>query len=148
MEPSLQQPPVQTPKTGKGLTGNMSTRKFWLLIIALLSLVVLTAGALIYSQTIGQAPSGNQLVDSQVAITSNGFEPSTITVKKGQVVTWTNQDSKAHQLKADTPDNSPLKDEEVFGEGDEYSVIFEETGAFPYYDSQHTSLQGTVVVED
>jgi plastocyanin len=148
MEPSTHQSPLQTPKTGKGLTGNMSTRKFWLLIIALLSLVVLTAGALIYSQTIGQAPNGNQLVDSQVTITANGFEPSTITVKKGQAVTWINQDATTHQLKADTPDNSPLKDEEVFGQGDEYSVIFEETGTFPYYDSQRTSLQGTVVVED
>lgn len=148
MEPTTQPSPAQTPKTGKGLTGKMSTRKFWLLIIALLSLVVLTAGALIYSQTIGQAPSGAQLIDSQVTVGANGFEPSTITVKKSQTVKWINKDSATHQLKADTPDNSPLKDGEVLGEGDEYSVIFENTGTFPYYDSQHTNLQGTVVVEE
>lgn len=147
MEPTTKPSPIQTPKAGKGLTGGMSTRKFWLIIIALLSLVVLTAGALIYSQTIGQAPSGNQLVDAQVTITEKGFEPSTITIKKGQTVTWINQGAKA-QLKADTPDNSPLKDEEVLGEGDEYSVIFENTGTFPYYDSQRKNFQGTVVVED
>lgn len=148
MDPTIQQTPVQAPKTSKGLAGNMSTRKFWLIIIGLLSLVVLTAGALIYTQTVGQAPSGNQLVNSQVTITADGFDPATITVKKGQGLTWVNQDNATHQLKADTPDNSPLKDEEVFGEGDEYSVIFEETGTFPYYDSQKPSLQGTVVVEE
>lgn len=142
--PTPQQPLAQGSKSGPA--GKMSNKKFWLIIVALLALIVISAGALIYTQTVGQAPTEEQLSEAQVSITADGFSPSTIQIKKGQSVVWSNTDESAHLLTSDTNDSS-IKSE-TLNKGDEYSTIFDEPGTYPYYDQQDPQkFKGNVIVE-
>ena len=71
------------------------------------------------------------------------FSPSTLTVKKGTKVTWTNNDGASHTVTADQgsgPASSPL------GQGDTYSYTFNTVGTFNYHCSIHPSMHGSVVV--
>ena len=83
-----------------------------------------------------------------VSITDNSFEPSTIKIKKGESITWTNQDSKDHQVYADQSIITGLDSQQPLGQGDSYSFTFEKEGTYHYFDSLHpTRLTGTVIVE-
>jgi plastocyanin len=88
--------------------------------------------------TTAAAAAGNA-----VSIANFAFSPASITVKVGDQVTWTNNDSTTHTVTAD--DNS-------FSSGDlapgaTFSFTFTKAGTFPYHCSIHTSMKGTVVVQ-
>lgn len=78
-----------------------------------------------------------------VTIQNYAFSPSTITVKVGDSVTWTNQDSTAHTATAD--DGS--FDTGVLSQGASKTVTFSKAGTFPYHCSMHPYMKGTVVVQ-
>ena len=78
-----------------------------------------------------------------VSIANFAFSPASITVKVGDSVTWTNNDSTTHTVTAD--DNS-------FSSGDlapgaTFSFTFSKAGTFAYHCSIHPSMTGTVVVQ-
>jgi amicyanin len=77
----------------------------------------------------------------QVTIKDFAFGPSSLTVKKGDTVTWTNQDSAPHQI-AGTNFKS-----EMLSNGGTYSFTFNEAGTFDYHCSIHPLMKGTVVVQ-
>lgn len=84
----------------------------------------------------------------EVTITDNNFEPSTIRIRKGQSVTWTNRDGKEHHIYADQSTVPGLDSQEPLGQGDSYSFTFDKEGTYHYFDSLHpTRLTGTVIVE-
>lgn len=72
------------------------------------------------------------------------FDPSTVTVKKGTIVVWTNEDSSSHTVISDSGNelNSP-----IIQIGKNYSHTFNTVGTFNYHCSIHSSITGTVVVE-
>lgn len=79
---------------------------------------------------------------STVQIKSTGFVPATVTINQGDTVTWTNTDTKDHQVVANggsfaSPILKPAKT---------YSHIFRGGGTFHYHDGLHPALKGTVTV--
>ena len=70
------------------------------------------------------------------------FEPKTVTIKVGQTVTWTNQDSVTHTVTGDGGiDSGDLS------KGESYSKTFDTAGTFNYHCSIHPSMTGQVIVE-
>ncbi|MFA6475688.1 MAG: cupredoxin family copper-binding protein [Patescibacteria group bacterium] len=69
------------------------------------------------------------------------FSPTTLTVQKGTTVTWTNNDSAPHQIKADAFNSSQL------AKGQSFSFTFNTVGTFDYSCSIHPSMLGKIVVE-
>ena len=82
------------------------------------------------------------IVESKaIGIKSFSFEPETLTVKKGTIVTWTNYDSAPHQIKSTAFVSSQLNKNQT------YSFTFSQTGIFEYYCSLHPSMLGKIIVE-
>ena len=81
--------------------------------------------------------------DSGVAIAGFAFDPATVTIQVGDVVTWTNQDSVAHTATAD--DGS--FDTGQLANGAFETVTFDTAGTFAYVCSIHAQMTGTIVVE-
>jgi plastocyanin len=79
----------------------------------------------------------------QVVMKGFAFDPASITVKVGDTVTWTNNDSAAH---APTGDNGEFSSSGV-ASGATYTFKFDKAGTYPYHCSIHPSMKGTVVVQ-
>lgn len=78
-----------------------------------------------------------------VTIQNFSFAPATLTVKVGENVTWTNQDSVGHSATAD--DNS--FDTGVFAQGQSKSIAFSKAGTYTYHCSVHPNMKATIVVK-
>ncbi|HXS14682.1 MAG TPA: cupredoxin family copper-binding protein [Candidatus Saccharimonadales bacterium] len=101
------------------------------------------------TQTQGQAPTGStgstQLTAGKNAVTIQNFafSPATLTVKVGDKVTWTNQDSAGHSATAD--DGS--FDTGVLPQGQSGSITFNKAGTYTYHCSVHPMMKGTIIVQ-
>jgi len=80
---------------------------------------------------------------AQVTIQNFSFSPASVTVKVGDTVTWTNQDSSTHTVVAD---NGEFKSGNL-GNGATFSFTFSAAGTFAYHCSIHSTMKGTVVVQ-
>jgi len=97
-----------------------------------------TALAPVPADTSPAALSGN--VD--VAIAGFAFDPATLTIKVGTTVTWTNQDTAVHNVKAD--DNSWGSND--LNKGDTFSFTFNQAGTYTYRCGFHANMKGTITV--
>lgn len=81
--------------------------------------------------------------DGAVRITDGAFEPGSVTVTQGDVVTWTNAGTEQHTVTADDGsfDSGPLSSGDVFGN------LFDAPGTFTYHDTHDPTMKGTVVVK-
>lgn len=68
------------------------------------------------------------------------FDPSTLTVRRGDTVRATNQDSTAHTFTGSTWDSGDLS------KGESYSWRFTTAGSFDFVCTRHPSMKGTVTV--
>jgi plastocyanin len=89
------------------------------------------------------AASPVQAADSGVAIANSAFDPPTVTIQVGDVVTWTNQDSVAHTATA--TDGS--FDTGQLANGAFETVTFDTAGTFAYVCSIHPQMTGSIAVE-
>lgn len=92
-----------------------------------------------------------QIAPAEVIISSKGFSPQTVKIKKGQAVEWTNKDRAQHQL---VSDNYSAKNKTGFaGQGplkfsEEFLFTFFETGTYGYNDKLNSEgFRGIVIVE-
>lgn len=77
-----------------------------------------------------------------VTIDDFAFVPATLTVKRGDTVTWTNHDEEPHTVAAnDGSFRSP-----GMGANGTYNFTFGTPGTFDYICSIHPFMHGTVVV--
>lgn len=118
-------------------------------------LTVVVIGSLFYfnkkqyqlsqQQPMNQQPTAQQpqtqVKANTITIQNFTFNPSTLTVKQGTKVTWTNQDSATHKIKSDTFNSSDLN------QGDKFEFTFNNKGSFDYSCSIHPSMTGKIVVE-
>jgi len=74
------------------------------------------------------------------------FKPMAITVKKGQAVQWTNNDSVTHNVTKEKGPGPDFKSSDLNG-GDTYSYTFKTTGKFDYVCTIHPNQTGTVTVK-
>lgn len=138
-------------------SGSMNVIKKRLFVTALLLIVLLTSVLVIRnSQSTGTTRQADSQLASQTAevyITSQGFEPATVKIKKGQSVQWTNRDEAPHQIASDphpTDDSLPgLNDDIPLNANNSFSYIFEESGTYAYHDELNPlKFNGTIIVED
>lgn len=94
------------------------------------------------SETNPSQPSNS----STVTIADMAFSPSSITVKKGTTVTWTNNDSMAHTVTATNNQDGP--DSGNIAAGAKYSFTFNTVGTFKYDCTYHPTMTGTVEVTE
>ena len=113
---------------------------YLLLIGLVLSLVVIgCSGYQAPAPAPTPAPGGGTA--HQVTIKDFAFSPAEITIKVGDTVTWTEQDSVHHTTTGSIFDSGDL------GQGQTYSKTFDEAGTYDYGCSYHPSMKGTVIVE-
>lgn len=97
-----------------------------------------------YSYNNSAAPTNSApAAQNSIQISSFSFSPASLTVKVGDTVTWTNQDSVGHSATAD--DKS--FDTGILGQGKSGTITFSKAGTYTYYCSVHTSMSGTIVVQ-
>jgi plastocyanin len=77
-----------------------------------------------------------------VQIKSTGFVPVTVTINQDDSVTWTNADTKDHQVVA----NGGSFASPILAAGKTYTHAFRDGGTFRYHDGLHPTLKGTVTV--
>src|SRR5215212_10094551 len=103
----------------------------------MLSIVALTA----LTALVGASPAVPATVS--VSITRAGFTPNNLTVKQGDVVTWTNADTQTHQV---TSQNAPFTSP-VLAQNQTYSFTFTKAGKFAVTDPLNKNRRMNVTVE-
>jgi len=79
---------------------------------------------------------------STVQIKSTGFVPATVTINQDDSVTWTNTDTKDHQVVA----NGGSFASAILKPGKTYTHAFRAGGTFRYHDGLRPTLKGTITV--
>jgi len=79
-----------------------------------------------------------------VEIKDFAFNPSEITIKAGETVTWTNGDSAPHTI---TSDSGTELASDPINNGQSYSHTFDKAGEYDYHCSIHTMMKGKVIVQ-
>lgn len=85
------------------------------------------------------APTGTEV---KVQIANFAFNPSTLTVKVGTTVTWTNADSAQHTVTAN--DGSFASGD--LNQGDSFSFTFTTAGTYAYHCDVHPGMKATITV--
>ena len=113
----------------------LTKRKF----VFALTLALIAAGFTAYSRGArAHAADANEIVIQNFA-----FEPSTLTVKVGEKVTWVNRDDEPHTATAtDKRFNS-----KTLENGDRFSTEFNAPGTYKYYCALHPKMTGQIVVK-
>lgn len=110
-----------------------------------------SAGSETINPGAGNDNSGNAAGDSVLAGQKNNvelkgfaFNPRSLTIKKGESVTWTNMDSVAHTV---TSDSGSEISSPSLPTGESYSHTFNAAGTYTYHCTPHPSMKGTIIVE-
>jgi len=98
------------------------------------------------SSNSNSSSSSQAQATDKVTISNFSFSPSSITVKKGTSVTWTNHDSVAHTV-VETDGKVGPKSQAV-NPGQSYSFTYNTPGTFAYHCSIHPDMTGTVTVTE
>ncbi len=106
-------------------------------------LAVLVSGCSQYAassppEAAAPAASGSS---NAVVIKDFAFNPSTLTVKVGTTVKWTNEDSAPHTIKSEAFTSGNL------GKGESFEFKFDSAGTYDYICGIHPSMKGRIVVE-
>ena len=80
---------------------------------------------------------------AKVVIKNFAFDQTSVTIKAGESVTWTNQDSVTHHLVGDKGEF----DSADLAAGATFTFTFKTAGTVAYHCSIHPSMTGTVVVQ-
>ncbi len=87
----------------------------------------------------------------EIKITSKGYEPSVVTVKRGARIIWKNADSRPHNLVSVEnfgANKIDIELDEVLEPQDSVEIPFEQVGVFKYEDKDDPEVyQGIVTVE-
>ncbi|MFV8170193.1 cupredoxin domain-containing protein [Mycolicibacterium peregrinum] len=112
---------------------------------AAVSALAITASACsgaLAAPTASASTSSAPVSGTAVSIDNFAFAPATLTVHRGDTVTWTNHDEEPHTVAAgDGSFRSPGMDSNAT-----FSFTFTNPGSYDYICSIHPSMHGTVVV--
>lgn len=79
---------------------------------------------------------------STVSIMNFSFMPSSMTVRAGTTVTWTNHDSMNHTVTSD----SGLFNSGLLAKDQSYRYTFQNAGTYTYHCTPHPNMKGTIIV--
>jgi len=88
--------------------------------------------------------SGTGASTFSVNINNFAFSPSSLTIKQGDTVVWTNSDTPTHTITSDI--GSELASNEIAA-GQTFSHTFNTAGTFSYHCSIHSSMKATIIVQ-
>lgn len=152
MQPNTLQQTASQPPVAPEKKPNSKKRLIAVAATMLIALAAIGISVAVLFKTTGVETTASEQ-DAQVNITTSGFDPAVITIKKGQNVVWTSQDKDPHSLSISS--QNPPKELEGFGSdeplanGESYSYTFDVVGTFTYQDPQSPEkFQGTVVVKE
>jgi plastocyanin len=97
------------------------------------------------SSTTEQAPA-NAVATTSVKIKDMAFSPADITVKVGDTVTWTNNDSMAHTITETDGQTGPKSS--TIDPGKSFVFTYDHAGTYKYDCSIHPSMTGSVTVTE
>ena len=80
---------------------------------------------------------------AQVSLKNIAIDPTSVTIKVGDAVTWTNNDGFAHRL---VGDNGEFDSGNMNG-GATFSFTFKTAGTITYHCSIHPEMKGTIIVQ-
>jgi len=91
--------------------------------------------------------AGQTVTINTVSANKYSYDPTPVTVKVGQTVTWTNASGTNHTVTADAGQSVNFKSQ-VIKDGENYVFSFSAAGTYQYFCSIHskTSMSGTIVV--
>ena len=86
---------------------------------------------------------------TQVSMKNTQFQPKAVTVKKGNTVQWTNEDSVGHDVTKESGAGPQFKSGSPGGlkKGDTYEQTFTTPGKVKYVCTVHPGMEGTVTVK-
>lgn len=103
------------------------------------------AGTPASSGTAYSASSPKASAKKEIMIMGYKFEPSTVTVKVGDTVTWINHDSAPHDV---TVTEGPEKFKSpTLQKGESWSYTFKKVGKYSYYCTIHPDMKASVTAE-
>jgi len=82
--------------------------------------------------------------DNTISIQKMAYTPPSMTVKKGAIVRWVNNDAVTHTVTFTKA--SGINPSGPLSASQSFSVKFDEPGTYPYSCAIHPSMQGTVIV--
>lgn len=131
-----------------GQVTNRKTKKRW----AILAAAILVIGASTFYVLRSRSEIAAAEPVAMVEITTAGFSPQTITVKRGQSAVWVNKETAAHQPMSNPFPGGDLlsgfNSSEPLAKGDSYTATFDKSGVYPYHDALNPSVfNGVVIVE-
>lgn len=106
------------------------------------ALLLLLAAALSLPLASGTA----QAATRQVVIEGYAYSPATLTITVGTTVTWTNEDTAAHDVQ--TSSGPATLDSPMLDQGEQWSYTFTTAGTYDYYCTVHPEMTARVVVEE
>jgi plastocyanin len=134
-----------------------TSHKAWKIMGASLLVVALVAGVvagvmLTKQEALNQASAAPSAAGTVAIATEGSLSPETISVKKGQSVTWTNQDGRRGRSVTPATDSADaLKGfgtDQPLAKGESYSYVFSQAGTYHYYDATASQTVGTVIVTE
>ncbi|OHA50667.1 MAG: hypothetical protein A3A97_01965 [Candidatus Terrybacteria bacterium RIFCSPLOWO2_01_FULL_40_23] len=125
-------------------------QKKFLLVIGVLVIIVFVLIAVILAFGNGSTPQNTteDIIEPRsityIKISDSAFVPSTVTIKKGETVFWTNNGIFEHTVVSDSgfEISSP-----VLKKDSNYAHGFAFSGIYNYHCSKHPDMKGTVIVE-
>jgi amicyanin len=95
------------------------------------------------TDTTAASPSLTGGGGAQVSMKDIAFDPDSVTIKVGETVTWTNEESVPHTV---VGDNGEFESADL-ANGDTFTFTFNQAGTYAYHCSIHPGMKGTVVVQ-
>lgn len=119
------------------------------LIIGILILIIIVGAIWLFFQ-LPSSTNSPAIGDHIISMTSEGFSPEEITIKKGQTVTWVNNTSEflwpasnLHPTHGIYPEFDPR---EPIAPGESWSFTFQKVGTWRYHDHLRPIERGVIEV--
>jgi plastocyanin len=116
-----------------------------LLAMALLAVALPLSGCATTGKTVSTAAAttaGGAGAKNEIIIVGNAFKPDSLTIKVGDTVTWINNESYAHTVRAKNGEF----DSGHIESGAKFSFTFDKEGTYDYICGIHTFMTGKIVV--
>jgi plastocyanin len=108
------------------------------------TVTLMTTGDAAGTPASAHAGQGDAAAAVAVDIKDFAYNPDPVTVKMGQSVTWTNQDSAPHTA---TAQDREVLQSGTLNQGESYTQAFDTAGTYEYFCEFHPNMKGTVVVQ-
>ena len=137
-------------------------KQYWLITAAVVVIVAFVAGLMLLNggddeENAGQEANMQEQAQTEAAVVPQSgelamdisdfkFQQNQLVVKKGTIVTWTNQDDVGHDVSSDSDSDKRGLNSPLLAKGEAYSFTFEEVGTYTYHCRPHPYMTGSVQV--